>query len=338
MSALRLLPLALPLLIGCQKGESSSDPGGSTDPVDPCGDATCATDENMVSCPADCEAAVPDGTTLTLDSCVDGLSQPDIDETLAVVTDMENSYHEMVACGALVYQLISGLVEIFVDVITDISSVSTPDGFTYADGLYHAATDDGSVSMDVAFFWGRDYALNAEGDPVADDLFTINNYLENLSVEVDYLAWELLIHYDATGPLVELLGQRADPPNPIAIGLDDLDDLGRDLYNLDLSTTIDVEDPRDASVIIFHLGSPLAQVESLLTGGQLALEHLSSSAVNDSIGQSVDAADWAVDYVDGSNALDGTIGFDAVGGAFDFDGVFTYNTSAWPTVELSCAP
>ena len=47
------------------------------------------------------------GATISLSRCTQGVAEANIDETLAIVFDMEQSYHEMIGCGGMVVILAS---------------------------------------------------------------------------------------------------------------------------------------------------------------------------------------------------------------------------------------
>ena len=330
-----LIACALPLLLtGCSGGSSTK----SDDPAPTCGDLTCDADENMVSCAADCDAAVPSGAAVSLDDCAGDHSQADIDQTLAVVDDLQNSYHEMVACGSLLYTLLRGLIDIFESAITGIET-GTPAGFEHGDdGAYTASSSDyGDVTMVVEFYFGNDYEAGAASDRVEPDLFDLESYLTDIQLELDLTNEELILGYGEVGPLVELLGFGSEPENPLVLTIDDAADLGRGLRQLELSTLINVEDPRASSVVTYGVYSPIAQVSAVLADARLDLDHLDAAADSNTLDQHVASASWDVVYLESpSNALDGAILMNAEGGAFDYDATFTFASSPWPDISLAC--
>ena len=92
----------LALLTGClNSSRSSEDENDEIDENDEayqnepgCGDSFCDSDENMNTCPADCEPLV--GDEVDMADCTAGLDQSTINSNLLIVANLDQSYHEMV--------------------------------------------------------------------------------------------------------------------------------------------------------------------------------------------------------------------------------------------------
>ena len=232
----RVLPISLlPLLMSAACSFSTKELADDPDVDGPqdrdsfvgCGDGECVDGENIATCAEDCHAAVSPGTVVELDACVSDLSQGTIDENLGIVLNLEQSYHEMVACGQLTFLAAYAVSDMFATFLEGGGRGGVPEGLTKEEGVYVAAPGGfANARMELRFYYGHDYEVGNAGDLVTYNIFKIGKYLEGASLDFDYETFELLIRYDAPGPLVELLGYGTDAPRPIRLDEGDLKDLG----------------------------------------------------------------------------------------------------------------
>lgn len=144
------------------------------------------------------------------------------------------------------------------------------------------------------------------------------------------------ICYGDVGPLVELLGFGASPPNPLVIGLNDTGRLTNGVRGLHVQSVISLHDESGSSVITYDIESPRALVSALLTGNTLDLNAVAASGTRDALSQVLTVDTWDVTYVDGVGELDGEISFDVAGDNFPFHASLVYPQSNQPDVTISC--
>jgi hypothetical protein len=312
----------------CVPGSSSTSGSTSTFGSGGCGDGVCSAGE---SCASDCGSFVDyDGS---LDGCSAGVSQSELDATLIVVTNTADSYHEMVACGGLAMDLTVSLVQVVASAVADAADVEIPGAYEYAgDGRYVTASS--GTTMTVEYLLGGDYQLGNEDDVVPYDLFEWSNYLAGASVSVDELHQELEISYDAAGPLVELLGFGANPPNPLVVDLANVYTIGAPIERLKMRASVDVVDGQGANTVTYALQSDPRRLSPLLADG--AIDYDLIAAETRGTADHLTTTSWGVGYNDVAGALNGEIEFQVRGGAVPVDGTFTYAGSTYPTITLAC--
>ncbi len=276
------------------------------------------------------------GTVVDVHACTQGLSAQRIDDHLAMVFDLEQSYHEMVACGGIAASLATGVIDVVAS-FADSPSGGLPRGVERDGSEYWSAPDDGSgTSMVTRFYFGDDYEVGAAGQLVEDNVFAVKSYLENPRVDIDYATGELLIRYDSHGPLVELLGFGPNPPRPLRLSPSDLANISSDIEKLQMQTVIEVDDPRENSTVRYELESRRVSLGAFVGGADMGFEVVSSSAESGSPAQQMETLAWDIQYNDGVRGLNGDIEFAVTGGDFDYRGVFEFQDSTWPATSVTC--
>lgn len=277
------------------------------------------------------------GAVVDLDACTEGLSTRTVDDQLSMVFDLEQSYHEMVACGGLVGALASAVIEV-VESIIDEPNGGLPSGFTREGGVYTAAPGgDSNTVMTAGFYFGDDYEAGAQGERIEANIFALKSYLERPRVDFDYTTGEVLVRYDSRGPLVELLGFGANPPRPLRLSPGDLAGITDELEKVRIGTEVFVDDDRASSTVVYELESDRISIGSILQGNSFAFEAVSATAFSDASSQQMTTVIWDIAYDDGSRGLDGDIEYTVTGGDFDYVGTFEYHASTWPDTTVRCA-
>jgi hypothetical protein len=293
-------------------------------------------DSNAVTGNGTIGSTLSPGASVDLGACTDGLSAAVVDEHLAVVLDLEQSYHELIACGGMVFLLAQAVVDVVASIVESPSG-GLPDGLEREGGLYTATPGgDSNTLMTATFSFGDDYEVGAEGERIEDNLFALKSYLENPSVDIDYTTGELLIRYGARGPLVELLGFGPNPPRPLRLSPSDLRTITREIEKVTLGTAVVVEDERAHSVITYELGSNPVSIGDLLDGASVRFDVITSAAQAHQPVQDMETLAWDVSYADQSRGLNGNIDFVMVGGDFDYQTRFAYRNDTWPEVSVHC--
>ena len=273
------------------------------------------------------------GATVSLASCTGGVSESDISKTVAIVFDMEQSYHEMIGCGGLVVALASAVLDVITSMVDDPKG-GLPNGFSQDGAGTYTSSPGGNTVMEMRFVYGDTYEVGAEGEPVQYNLFKLSNYLVNPRVDFDYSAGKLLIRYDEAGPLVELLGFGANPDRPIRIDLDNLGRITREIDKLGVTSSVIVADAQNNSDVSYLITSGGVTIKELVSGKAFGFDLETTEAVHRSMPQQADVDLWTVKYAD--NAMDGKVEFDVVGGVFEYQGQFVYRDRTWPDITLTC--
>lgn len=332
-----LTTAALPTT-GCLGGSGSSQNANASggDPDDPLPEDDVLEDPHS-------------GATIDTDPlarCADGMTPGEIEDTVAITFDFEVSAHEMIACGGLVFGIVGALVEGLVDLAQDPDATTLPDGFSFDDqGTYFVEPNTfDDLRMEVRFYLGRDYSFGSTGDLVTENLFVMSTYLVDPWAEVvvdtssGFPEIEVRLHHGGPGPLVELLGLGAEPPNPIIVTDSALAQAQAHLSDMEVESIIFFTDRPGVSTIEYDVESPRMLASSFLTGAPMALSMVGADGWRLDLEQDLDVETWTVEYADsGVGALDGDIDFIVRGGPFDYVSRFRYDGSGWPRIELACA-
>jgi hypothetical protein len=292
-------------------------------------------------------AAVPPmSTEKRLEGCADGLSKEVVDDTLQITYDFNDSAHEMIVCGGLVFAIVGALIEGIVDLAQDPDRSTLPEQYMYdGEGTYSVMVDGfNDLDMDVRFYLTKDYAFGAAGDLVKENLFDMNNYLLNAKTTVETevttsgIILTITVEHDGPGPLVELLGMGENPPSPIQVSQSDLENAASELGQLEVEANIALTDHPSVASITYVTDSPRMLANSIFNGAPMQLDMIESSGVREDLHQTLTIDTWTVDYVDGAvGALDGEIAFRVQGDNFDFDASLVYPESNAPDITISCA-
>ena len=276
----------------------------------------------------------PFGGSSSAKECTEGVPSTIVNAQVEVMQQTGDSYHEMVACGGLAYRISSSIYQILATSLLESAGVSVPGGFVYeGEGRY--VTGSGGTTMVVSYLYGDDFEVGLEDEPVLYDLFDFDNYLRGVSVSVDPISQELLVSYNATGPLVELLGKGANPPNPLSLTLQDVQAPYR-LGRLKMVTEAQVNDVREGATVSYTLSSGPDRINPLLEGNRALVFGLAGSTTIAANGAVLTATSVGIDYQDTPGALDGDIPFEIRGGGLDLDGVLSFQQSTYPEIAWWC--
>jgi hypothetical protein len=261
----------------------------------------------------------------------------DADITAAVIITDEyaESLHELIGCGGLSFALCSAVIDGVIDAIIAQSNDATPDGWEFVgDGVYRTGSE-GTV-MDATFYLAEDFSFARAGDPVAYDVFLVDSYLVNARLRVDFTSGKTRIDYDAPGPLVELLGFGADPPNPLPVDLDDLASIKRKLRQLEFQGKVVVQDEREHSIIDYTLNVPRMSADKFVTGAttmRYELENVDGTRAD--LGQKIVTSLFDVAYAN-HGTLTGTVELHVDGGPLEYDATLSWADTPYPERTLMC--
>lgn len=322
--------LSLVLAPACSSTASSnSDTDADTDGP---ADADVGADESdSGSTPGDADGGE---TTSDFEGCRGEATDPEVDANVVITQEYGQSLHEMVACGGLAVVLCQGVISGIINAIINSSDDATPNGWGFdGDGIYRTGSD--GVDMTTSFFLAEDFeGLGASGDLVTDNVFLVASYFVNPVVSVDFTTGATELQYDSTGPLVELLGYGATPPNPLPLGLNDISTIEERLGGLEFESTVVVDDVRPNAIIQYHTVSP-RQPATGLVGGSMRFDLVEASGVRADLTQDLIVDEWDIEFSDGGG-LTGDSVFRVEGGHFDYAGVASFDDTTFPDTTLSC--
>lgn len=308
--------------------------GGGNDDAEEDTDGTGETDATAsASGSATAGSGGGDVDASALDACRGGASDAQVDDTVVIVGEFNDSLHEMVVCGGLQVRICAGVIDGIIDAIIAQSNDATPDGWTYEGGGVYRTSGAG-VEMTTQFYLAEDFEFGSAGDVVTENLFLVDSYLVGAVLEVDFSNGATQIVYDQPGPLVELLGFGPNPPNPLPVDVNDLNDLKAKLRNLEFEANIVVDDMRETSIIEYELVTPRQSAGALVGGEAMSYEMVDASGFRAGLDQMLEVQSWDVVFVDGG--LDGTIDFTVDGQHFGYAGTMVYESSGWADPQLRC--
>lgn len=271
-----------------------------------------------------------------LRECSGDASGVEVDDNVRITVEYAASLHEMVACGGLNVSLCNGVIDGILDAIINQRPDATPSGWTYQGSGTYVTMSEGAT-METRFYVASDYSFAAAGSLVTDDVFLIDNYLVDAVVAVDFSTGNTEIQYTSAGPLVELLGQGPNPPNPLQITLGGLSGFQAEFRALEFESDVVLDDVRDDATVHYHVVTPRLGVQALVTGEGMGYELIEASASRDELDQQLVIDEWTIVFYDEAGGqLDGSSQYHVTGGLFTFSGEATFEQSSMAETTLSC--
>jgi hypothetical protein len=279
-------------------------------------------------------------------ACTEELSTSEIEANLELVGSLDQSVHELVACGGLSVRVVAALVRGVIEMLAQNDDDITPDGLVFeGNGSYRTGASDANQETDMLLRFSD--TSSGQPVPIPDDVFLASTYLVGARAETVLVVDEnnplnstamLEIEFDAVGPQVELLGFGAEPESPIRIESSELDEVGLELDDVVLETEVSVVDDRGDSSVSYDVATGPDPVLDIFDSTRLDYRIIDVSGANTTASQELTLAEngWQIEFA-GGNQLVGSIDFSVKGGAFDYDGRFAYDSTSYADIELSCA-
>lgn len=217
------------------------------------------------------------------------------------------------------------------------AATGSPMGWTFEEGKYLYGSESAAIEMVATTTVESGYG--PAGTPVANDIFALDSYLEGAVVVVDSETGVATITYDQPGPLVELLGLGATPPNPLTLTAEERQTV------LEGLSTIALEPTYHAFAVTPHLEWDMAWASEPTTIGAIAggdlplpIDIVSVDASREDLGQTLETVEWEVEQRAGD--VGGHTTFNVRGGHFDYRGRVDFNGEPFVIViaerELDC--
>lgn len=273
-----------------------------------------------------------------LAACAGGAAQP---ADLAIVSDLHDSYHEMIVCGGLALSWSFSVVSVIADAIA--GKRGEPAMIYKGNGIY--ASRNGMMEIQTV--------LTSSGAVLSFNVLDPHSYFTGFSIRANAggalsaaasgRPWEAIgkatasasVAFQGEGPGFALLGMTV---NEARAGKFDFARIKRSLGDqISVINRIDVKDSHGSTTVHYRLESKAQRLNDWIDGKKVPMTLAGIEATNSATGQSIRITEWTMDYRgDGGRVLDGTIGFDVEGSAVPYAVKFTYPHRAEPDVALAC--
>lgn len=305
----RVLSAALPFLVACGGARISASASISDELTDPTALAACA--------------------------------KGDARANLAIVSDLRDSYHEMIVCGGLQLDFQNSLVNVIGNYVLNRGTGSQ---LQYqGNGVF--ASPNGMMLIKTSLLDGR---------PIAANPLDPQSYLVGLQVTANASgvidaglrgggAWGMLkaasasldVQFSAQGPLFDLLGDAALHPGRALL---DPKKLAKAIAShVLISNRISVDNNQGGTTIHYLLDGPPQPLSGGVDGKQVPMILNSIIAERPETHQTIRVTEWTMAFKgDGGKVLDGTIGLEVDGGDFPYAVKFTYPHRMEPDIDLTC--
>jgi hypothetical protein len=284
-------------------------------------------------------------------SIVDDLGQPqvalagcapagvDLNQQLAIVSDLRSSYHEMIVCGGLALNFDDAIINVIAHAALGRGG---PSQLTYqGNGTY--ATANGMMMIRTAL---------AGGGNIGFDVLDPQSYLTGITIDasggVDAAMrggspWQVLGHaaadirFSGQGPGFALLGLAAEEFRGGHLDISSAK-IKKALGDaITVANRINVDNEQGDTVVHYILDGAPQKLSDVLDSKNVPMQLASIEATHKSTGQTIRITEWTMQFRgDGSTVLDGSIALDVEGGAFPYSVRFTYPHRKEPDIELRC--
>ncbi|MCH9687136.1 MAG: hypothetical protein K0V04_37215 [Deltaproteobacteria bacterium] len=280
------------------------------------------------------EPTEPARVEIELDECSDGLSDNAIAQNLAIAYHYERAHNDLTLHSARIRQFADRLSNASFGLVTAPSDPPLTEFAFEEDAYVWTSTAPTQARIEVRM-------SNSVG-PLPYDLFDPSTYLLGAQVtQPEGSDGDLHIEHHGPGPLVHMLGQGGEPPNPLVIAPQALQEQAESLGRLGLVSTLIVEDSAAASQVHYEVTTTELMARQVAGEQPLGLDLVSSDGFDDGTGQEIEQRTWSMaesPVSDARNRLDGLSRINVVGGAFDFTAAYQWKTSVEPTITINCLP
>lgn len=262
-------------------------------------------------------------------------------EQLAIVSDLRDSYHEMVVCGGLALSWSISVVGVLADAL--VGKKSEPAMIYKGNGIY--ASRNGMMEIQTV--------VTGSGAVVPFNVLDPHSYFTGFSVQaqvsgaIDAAArgkpWEAVgkaaasakIGFQGEGPGFALLGMTITEARA---GKFDFKKIARSLGDqISVINKITVNDKHGNTTVHYRLVGKPQRLNEWIDGKRVPMTLAGVEATHSVTGQTIKITDWNMEFrADGGRVLDGSIAFDVEGGTFPYAVKLTYPHRVDPDVALTC--
>lgn len=280
---------------------------------------------------------------LTDPSALSACAKGDVAANLAIVSDLRDSYHEMIVCGGLQLDLENSLVNVIANAALGRGSASQ---LRYqGNGVF--ASPNGMMMVKTMLPDGRPLSAN----PLDPQSYLVGlTVTANASGMVDAAlrgggAWGVLkkasasldVQFTAQGPLFDLLGMTSFDLRGGRALLDPKKLASAIAHHVQISNRISVDNEHGGTTVHYLLdGAPESLADSL-DHKSVPMTLSSIVAERPDTHQTIRVTGWTMQFKgDGGKVLDGTIALEVDGGDFPYAVKFTYPHRMDPDIDLTC--
>lgn len=278
---------------------------------------------------------------LTDPTAVAACATGDTRANLEIISDLRDSYHEMIVCGGLQLDFENSLVNVIANAALN---RSTSSAMQYqGNGVF--ASPNGMMLIKLAL---------ADGRPLSANPLDPSSYMVGLHVTaqasgaidaamrggspwsvVSKAAASVDLQFTARGPLFDILelGENASfrlllEPKKLAKAI---------AKNIYITNRISVDNEQGGTVVHYILEGAPQPLADNLDHKTVPMKLVSIVAEHKATGQTIRTTEWTMAFKgDGGKVLDGTIGVEVDGGAFPYAAKFTYPHRMEPDIDLTC--
>jgi hypothetical protein len=274
-------------------------------------------------------------------SALAACAKGDVAANLQIVSELRESYHEMIVCGGLALDFDSAIINVIAHAALGRGG---PSQLAYrGNGTY--ATANGMMMIRTSL---------TGGSGIGFDVLDPQSYLAGITINasglVDVAArggspWDMLSHASAAldiqfqgqGPGFELLGLAADATRGGRLHIDPERIASAIAAHISVANRINVDNEQGGMTVHYILDGIPQPLSDVRSNKHIPMKLASIQATRAATGQTITITEWTMQFRgDGSTVLDGTIALDVTGGAFPYSVRFTYPHRKEPDIQLSC--
>jgi len=270
-----------------------------------------------------------------------GCATGDVAANLAIVSDLRESYHEMIVCGGLQLDFTNSLVNVIANIAL---GKHGPAALQYkGHGLFQSANsmmaiqlalaDGGAIDFDPLD--PQSYLAGVTVGVRADALMNAGARGGGILQVLGHAAGSLDVQFQAAGPAFQILGMTLAEARR---GHLDLEKIAKSIEShFTIANTIDVRNEQGGTTIHYVLQGAPVPLSDVHDGKKVPMTLSTIAAERPGTGQTIKVTEWTMAFKgDGGKVLDGTIVMDVDGGAFPYTVKMTYPHRMDPDIELSC--
>ncbi|MDB4953291.1 MAG: hypothetical protein JWO36_860 [Myxococcales bacterium] len=270
-----------------------------------------------------------------------GCASGDLATNLAIVSDLRESYHEMIVCGGLALDFDDAILHVIANAAIGRGG---PSALVYqGNGTY--ATSNGMMMLRTSL---------TGGSGIGFDVLDPQSYLAGISVNANGLVdvaarggspWSLVTHaagslqiqFQGQGPGFALLGLSADQARGGRLDLDLAKIADALASHISIANRINVDNEQGGTTVHYILEGGARPLNEIRSNKTVPMTLASIQATRAATNQTIKITDWTMQFRgDGGKVLDGSIALDVTGGAFPYSVRFTYPHRMDPDIQLSC--
>lgn len=328
-------------LFGSIVGALLALPGCSSNPLGPPVGDDCPTIEQPSASGTGSTNTTEPTREIKVDACAMGAAQADIDKNLALVTTLDNDYHEMVVCGGLAAQFAYTLSTFFARL--SCGEALLPSGFMYVgDGSYIVGE-----AMILQAKLAKDTSFGKAGENVPFDLLDTINYGASIKINATLTAdtsWntdgEFTSHLEGElditveQPKVEGLEMWGIPADGKSVKKQQTELAKAIGENVVFALKINAKSSQDTEYVI---DSPDMTIADMYNGNLLKLPITNIIAKNPALSQQTTLVDWGMDFIPTkAGDLNGSITVQMTGGLFPYYAKFTFPKRPTADILVTC--